>query len=193
MRKSILLLSCLFTACQTTTLTETAQTDSFIASINDSAIIDTSLNLLHTVDPKKIQQDSSLSETYSYDGIAYDTTELDIIITPFLELPPEIEGASELYAEDSTMLGRSEYLLAGNLEGVIFMRINGRLERLVAVKQEEYVEGAPRLFRNNMYELLIEDDELVQQVDYVIYRFVNVTVSSKRKKITTRLYGEIGC
>ncbi len=123
------------------------------------------------------------------------TTEQAVTIETFSDFPPEIDGCSCYFSNDSTEFNKAEYFYVNNYEQLSFLKINGVLTKFTQTEHQEISETKSiTKAKSDQYEMIIEVADSKQNGDETWLKTGTITLTdSNGKAITKVFYGECGC
>jgi hypothetical protein len=124
------------------------------------------------------------------------TSEIEIIIDTFSTFPPEIDGCSCYFSNDSKEFKKHQYIFMNDYAEITFLKINGTLTKFKQgeFKQINKVTSISKAF-NELYELTIQVKDGKQSGDEAWTKTGTIKLTHKKsgKTITRTFYGECGC
>ena len=118
-----------------------------------------------------------------------------ITIDTFSTFPPEIDGCSCYFSNDSTELKKGEYIYVNDYAESSFLKINGVLTKF---NQTEFkvIDSLNIIvkYKSDNYKLIIESKDGIQNGDETWIKTGTITLTDKKgKTVTKTFYGECGC
>jgi hypothetical protein len=118
-----------------------------------------------------------------------------LVLDTFSTFPPEIDGCSCYFSNDSIEFKKKEYIYMNDYAQTSFLKINGELVKFteVYIKQVDSLQTKAK-YRSNAYEMIIET-QVIQQNGYetsLESGIIKVT-DQNGSTITKPFYGECGC
>lgn len=133
---------------------------------------------------KSISQKGSL--TTDNQGLTIDT---------FSTFPPEIDGCSCYFSNDSTEFKKGEYIYMNDLAQTSFLKINGVLTKFAQTDFKEIDSlNLVAKYKSENYEMTIEAKDGTQNGAETGLKTGTIKLTDKSgKSITKKFYGECGC
>jgi len=116
-------------------------------------------------------------------------------IDTFSTFPPEIEGCSCYFSNDSIEFKKGEYIYMENSEGTSFLKINNVLTKFTMVDAEE-VDSLNTIarYKSKNLNITIELKDGKQNGDETSLKTGKIKLTNNNgKTITKTFYGECGC
>jgi len=118
-----------------------------------------------------------------------------ITIDTFSTFPPEIDGCSCYFSNDSTEFKKGEYIYMNDYAETSFLKINGILTKF---NQTDFKEidslNTIAKYKSDNYEMTIESKDGIQNGDETWIKTGRITLTDKKgKTVTKTFYGECGC
>lgn len=118
-----------------------------------------------------------------------------ISIDTFSDFPPEIDGCSCYFSNDSTDFNNKKYIYVNDFAQTSFLKINGVM---IKFTQTEYKkndeENVQAKYISDGFEMTIEVKDGIQNGDETSLKTGTITLTDKTgKTITKTFYGECGC
>lgn len=120
----------------------------------------------------------------------------EISIDTFSVFPPEIEGCSCYFSNDSIQQKNQTYIYVSNYADISFLKINGTLTKFKQVDLKESDKATTTSkFVSDEYEMTIQTKDGIQNGDETWLKTGTITLLQKKsgKTITKTFYGECGC
>jgi hypothetical protein len=138
------------------------------------------------------QSNSNKSVTQT-DNIKPD--ELTLTIDTFSTFPPEIDGCSCYFSNDSTEFKKSEYIYMNDYAQTSFLKISGVLTKFTQTDFKEIDSlNVKAKYKSDNYEMTIESKDGIQNGDETWLKTGTIKLTDKKgKTITKTFYGECGC
>lgn len=122
------------------------------------------------------------------------STQEQIIIDTFTEIPSEIVGCSCYFSNDETAFKKSKYIYADDEDENAYLSINGVMTKFALRKSEESPNN--RIIKvgyNENYEITIELEQ-VGQIDETWQQKGKMIIKAKDgREFSKDIYGECGC
>ena len=118
-----------------------------------------------------------------------------LTIDTFSTFPPEIDGCSCYFSNDSIEFKRGEYIYMEDYEGTSFLKINGTLIKfnIIDAKEIDSLNTKTR-YKSSDLNMTIELKQGKQNGDETYLKTGKIKLTNKNgKTITKSLYGECGC
>lgn len=118
-----------------------------------------------------------------------------LTIDTFSTFPPEIDGCSCYFSNDSTEFKNSHYIYMNDYAQTCFVKLNGVLTKFVQIDfKENDSREIKAKYKNDSYEMIIESKGATQNGDETWLQTGTIKVTDKKGKTITRsFYGECGC
>ena len=118
-----------------------------------------------------------------------------ITIDTFSTFPPEIDGCSCYFSNDSLEFKQGLYIYMNDFGTTSFLKINGILTKFSQTDYKENDEKIKNIIGNSEnYEIKMEIIDLEQNGDETWLNKGTIILSDKKgNKITKTFYGECGC
>ncbi len=118
-----------------------------------------------------------------------------LTIDTFSTFPPEIDGCSCYFSNDSTEFRKSEYIYINDYAQTSFLKISGVLTKFTQTDFKEIDSlNVKAEYKSDNYEMLIESKDSIQNGDETWLKTGTITLTDKKgKTITKTFYGECGC
>ena len=116
-------------------------------------------------------------------------------IDTFSTFPPEIDGCSCYFSNDSIEFKRGEYIYMEDYEGTSFLKINGTLIKfnIIDAKEIDSLNTKTR-YKSRDLNMTIELKQGKQNGDETYLKTCKIKLTNKNgKTITKSFYGECGC
>jgi hypothetical protein len=118
-----------------------------------------------------------------------------LTIDTFSTFPPEIDGCSCYFSNDSTEFKKGEYIYMNDFAQTSFLKINGTLTKFTQTDFQK--AGTTRTIakaKSDRYEMTIEVKDGLQSGDETSLKSGTITLTDKNGKTMRRtFYGECGC
>jgi len=116
-------------------------------------------------------------------------------IDTFSTFPPEIDGCSCYFSNDSTEFKKSEYIYMNDYAQTSFLKINGVLTKFTQTDSKEIDSlNVIAKYKGDNYEMTIESKDGIQNGDETWLKTGTIKLTDKKgKTITKTFYGECGC
>ena len=118
-----------------------------------------------------------------------------LTIDTFATFPPEIDGCSCYFSNDSTEFKKGEYIYMNDYAQTSFLKINGVLTKFTQTDFKEIDSlNIKAKYKNDNYEMTIESKDGIQNGDETWLKTGTIKLTDKSGKTVTRtFYGECGC
>ena len=138
----------------------------------------------------QISSNKSVTQT---DNINPDEEELTI--DTFSTFPPEIDGCSCYFSNDSTEFNKSEYIYMNDFAQTSFLKINGVLTKFTQTDFKEVSKTTTvAKAKSDKYEMTIEVIDGKQSGDETSLKSGTIKLKNKNGITITKIfYGECGC
>lgn len=139
------------------------------------------------------KQNNSTKIKTHYKVIKFDNQTLKI--DTFSTLPPEIDGCSCYFSNDSTEFKSGEYIYMNNYDQISFLKINGVLTKFSQTNFKEIDSLRVKAkYKSDNYQMTIDIKEVIQSGDETWLKIGTIKLTDKKgKTITKTFYGECGC
>jgi catabolite regulation protein CreA len=147
-----------------------------------------------TISCKKaeINQDS-ISEKNTI-RITKKVVEKKISLETFSTFPPEIDGCSCYFSNDSTELSKEKYIFANDLAETSFLKINGKFIKFTQISKIDMKTYEKVKYQSEEYEMNLELKQGKQNGDETTLQSGKLNVKDKSGNETeTAFFGECGC
>jgi len=116
-------------------------------------------------------------------------------IDTFSTFPPEIDGCSCYFSNDSTEFKKGEYIYMDDYADTSFLKINGVLTKFNRTDFKEIDSlNIIAKYKSDNYEMTIESKGGIQNGDETWIKTGTITLTDKKgKTVTKTFYGECGC
>ncbi len=116
-------------------------------------------------------------------------------IDTFSTFPPEIDGCSCYFSNDSTELQKHNYIYANDYAETSFLKINGVMIKFTQTDFKEIDSlNVKAKYKSDNYELTIESKDGIQNGDETRLKSGIIKLTDKKgKTLTKTFYGECGC
>ena len=124
-----------------------------------------------------------------------ETSSREITIDTFSAFPPEIDGCSCYFSNDSIEFKKRHYIYMNNYAETSFLKINGNLTKFTQTnfKQIHSLNTIAR-YKSDNYEMTIESKNGIQNGDETSLETGTIKLTDKNgKTIRKTFYGECGC
>jgi hypothetical protein len=138
-------------------------------------------------------QSNSNKDTLQTNDVTLDDSILSL--DTFSTFPPEIDGCSCCFSNDSTEYKKSHYIYMNDYAQTCFVKINGTLTKFVQIDfKENDSREIKAKYKNDSYEMTIESKEVIRNGDETWLQTGTIKVTNKKgKTIVKPFYGECGC
>ncbi len=138
------------------------------------------------------QNNSNNNVTQTDSKIADDLT---LTIDTFSTFPPEIDGCSCYFSNDSTEFKKGEYIYMNDYAQTSFLKINGVLTKFTQTAFKEIDSlNIKAKYKSDNYEMSIESIDGIQNGDETWLKTGVIKLTDKKgKTLTKTFYGECGC
>jgi hypothetical protein len=118
-----------------------------------------------------------------------------LTIDNFSTFPPEIDGCSCYFSNDSTEFKKGEYVYMNDYAQTSFLKINGILTKFTQIDFKEIDSlNVKAIYKSDNYEMTIESKDGIQNGDETWLKTGTIKLSNKKgQTITKKFYGECGC
>lgn len=118
-----------------------------------------------------------------------------LTLDTFSTFPPEIDGCSCYFSNDSIAFKKGEYIYMNDYAKTSFLKINGVLTKLTQTDFKEIDSlNIKATYKNDNYEMIIESTDRMQNGDETWLKTGTIELSDKKgETITKKFYGECGC
>ncbi|OMQ08467.1 hypothetical protein [[Flexibacter] sp. ATCC 35103] len=116
-------------------------------------------------------------------------------IDTFSTFPPEINGCSCYFSNDSIEFKKGGYIYIEDFEGTSFLKINGTLTKFILTDAKE-IDSLTTLskYKSKSLNMTLEIKDGKQSGDETSLKTGKITITDKKGKIITKtFYGECGC
>lgn len=116
-------------------------------------------------------------------------------IDTFSTFPPEIDGCSCYFSNDSLEFNNGEYIYMNDYGETSFMKINGVLTKFTQTEFKVIDSlNIKAKYKSDNYEMTIESQNSIQNGDETWLKSGTINLTNdKGEIITKRFYGECGC
>ena len=158
--------------------------------INDSLIIiwiSITLTILSACGQIAVKQDSKEDNSI--------IEESKLTIDTFSTFPPEIDGCSCYFSNDSTEFKKGQYIYMNDYAQTSFLKINGVLTKFTQ-KSFEQIDSTTVIAKSTSdnYDLTIEVKDGIQNGDETWLKSGTISLTDKNGKTISKIfYGECGC
>ncbi|MGL5015830.1 MAG: hypothetical protein ACRC6V_16345 [Bacteroidales bacterium] len=116
-------------------------------------------------------------------------------IDTFSTFPPEIDGCSCYFSNDSLEFNNGEYIYMNDYGETSFMKINGVLTKFTQTEFKVIDSlNIKAKYKSDNYEMTIESQNSIQNGDETWLKSGTINLTNdKGEMITKRFYGECGC
>jgi hypothetical protein len=118
-----------------------------------------------------------------------------LVIETFSAIPPEIDGCSCTFSNDSIEYKKGKYIYANDLGSISFLKINGNLTKFDMTEFKE-VNSSTTIVKakNDLYEIIVTVLEGKQTGEETSSKTGTIKLIDKKgRTITKTFYGECGC
>jgi hypothetical protein len=138
-------------------------------------------------------QSNSNKNVSQTDNIKSDDQSLTI--DTFSTFPPEIDGCSCYFSNDSTEFKKGEYVYMNDYAQISFLKINGVLTKFTQTDFKEIDSlNVKAKYQNDNYEMTIDVKDGIQNGDETWLKTGIIKLTDKKgKTVTKTFYGECGC
>lgn len=139
------------------------------------------------------EQSSSNKRVSQSDNIK--SEEEVLTIDTFSTFPPEIDGCSCYFSNDSTGFNKSEYIYLNDFAQTSFIKINGVMTKFTQTDFKEVSKTRTvAKAKSDKYEMTIEVNNGKQNGDETSLKSGTIKLTNKNGKTITKIfYGECGC
>jgi hypothetical protein len=118
-----------------------------------------------------------------------------LTIDTFATFPPEIDGCSCYFSNDSTEFSKREYIYMNDFAQTSFLKISGVLTKFNQVDFKEIDSlNIIAKYKSDNYEMTIESKDGIQNGDETYLKTGTIKLTDKKgKTIIKTFYGECGC
>jgi catabolite regulation protein CreA len=118
-----------------------------------------------------------------------------LTIDTFSTFPPEIDGCSCYFSNDSTEFKKEAYIYVNDYAQTSFLKINGVVTKFTQIDYKEIDSGNTNTkYKSNNFELTIESKDGIQNGDETWLKTGTIKLTDENgKTITKSFYGECGC
>lgn len=118
-----------------------------------------------------------------------------LTIDPFSTFPPEIDGCSCYFSNDSTEFKDGQYIYMNDYAQTSFLKINGVLTKFTQTDFKEIDSlNVKAKYKSDNYQMTIELKNGIQNGDETWLKIGTIKLSDKKgKTIIKTFYGECGC
>ena len=118
-----------------------------------------------------------------------------LTIDTFATFPPEIDGCSCYFSNDSTELKNHIYIYANDYAETSFLKINGVMTKFTQIDFKEIdTLNVVAKYKSDNYEMTIDSKDGLQNGDETWLKTGTIKLTDKKgKTITKTFYGECGC
>jgi hypothetical protein len=118
-----------------------------------------------------------------------------LTIDTFSTFPPEIDGCSCYFSNDSTEFKKREYIYMNDYAQTSFLKVNGVLTKFTQTDFKEIDSlNIKAIYQSDSYEMTIESKDGIQNGDETWLKTGTIKLTDKNgKTITKTFYGECGC
>ena len=116
-------------------------------------------------------------------------------IDTFSAIPPEIEGCSCYFSNDSTEFKKAEYIYMNDFAQISFLKINGVLTKFTQTDYKKVSKTTTiAKAKSDLYEITVEVKDGKQNGYETSFKSGTIRLTDKNgKTITKTFYGECGC
>ena len=118
-----------------------------------------------------------------------------LTIDTFSTFPPEIDGCSCYFSNDSTEFKKDEYVYMNDYAQISFLKINGVLTKFTQTDFKEIDSlNVKAKYKSDNYEMTIDTKDGIQNGDETWVKTGTIKLTDKKgKTVTKTFYGECGC
>ena len=118
-----------------------------------------------------------------------------LYIDTFSTFPPEIDGCSCYFSNDSTEFKKGEYIYMNDYAQTSFLKINGVITKFTQTDFKEIDSlNVKAKYKSDHYEMTIESKDGIQNGDETWLKTGTIKLTDKKgKTIIKTFYGECGC
>ncbi len=118
-----------------------------------------------------------------------------LTIDNFSTFPPEIDGCSCYFSNDSTEFKKGEYVYMNDYAQTSFLKINGILTKFTQTDFKEIDSLRVKAkYKSDNYEMTIDTKDGIQNGDETWLKTGTIKLTDKKgKTVTKTFYGECGC
>ena len=118
-----------------------------------------------------------------------------ILVDTFSNFPPEIDGCSCYFSNDSTEFKKGQYIYMNDFAQTSFLKINGVLTKFIQTEFKKVnAQTTIAKAKSDKYEILIEVKDGIQNGEETSLKSGTIKVTDKKGKTTIKtFYGECGC
>jgi hypothetical protein len=116
-------------------------------------------------------------------------------IDTFSTFPPEIDGCSCYFSNDSTEFKKREYIYMNDFAQTSFLKINGVLTKFTQIEFKEIDSvNVKAKYKSNDYEMTIDSKDGMRNGDETWLKTGTIRLTNKKgETLTKTFYGECGC
>ena len=121
--------------------------------------------------------------------------EQTLTIDTFSTFPPEIDGCSCYFSNDSTEFKKGEYIYVNDYAQTSFLKINGVLTKFTQTdfKKIDSISVKAK-YKSDNYEMTIESKDGIQNGEETWLKTGIIKLTNKKgKTVTKKFFGECGC
>lgn len=118
-----------------------------------------------------------------------------ITIDTFSVFPPEIDGCSCYFSNDSNQFKTGQFIYVNDFSSVSFLKINGVITKFTQTYFKKVNENKTiAKAKSSQFELILEINDGIQNGDETMLKVgIIKLIDKKGKTITKTFYGECGC
>lgn len=115
-------------------------------------------------------------------------------VNTFTDLPPEIDGCSCIFSEDSLSYAKEKYIYTNDFAATSFIKVNGKMIRLTETKHANPNSLTISKSAGSGYEVEIKAKVFrTTDLEYNEMKGTMTIKSKKGKTVTKTIYGVCGC
>jgi hypothetical protein len=157
---------------------------------NAISIFLTGLTLILLVACGQNNSDNSLTKT-----VKMRPNQQTLTIDTFSNFPPEIDGCSCYFSNDSTEFKKGEFIYMNDYAQTSFLKINGILTKFIQTDFKE-IDSSHIIvkYKSDNYEMTIESKNGIQSGDETWQKNGTIKLTNKKgEAVEKTFYGECGC
>lgn len=150
----------------------------------------TGLTLILLVACGQNNSDNSLTKT-----VKIRPNQQTLTIDTFSNFPPEIDGCSCYFSNDSTEFKKGEFIYVNDYAQTSFLKINGILTKFIQTDFKE-IDSSHIIvkYKSDNYEMTIESKDGIQSGDETWQKKGTIKLTNKKGEVVEKtFYGECGC
>jgi catabolite regulation protein CreA len=138
-------------------------------------------------------QNDSRDKLSQIDGSTID--QQNLIIDTFSDFPPEIDGCSCYFSNDSNEFNQRLYIYVNDFAETAFLKVCGTLTKFKQVNHKEIdARNVVAKYKSDIYEMTIEVKDEILTGEETSLKTGTITLRDKKgQTIRTTFYGECGC